>query len=1075
MKFSPSVLLAAAFLAASSLWASAPAAEPRSQALFDGKSLEGWSGDPARWWVEGETITTNAGPASKQQNSRLVWKGELHDFDLTWECRVSGEGAPGLAVEFRRSSGEAADARAYGADFSSAQTRFGSIVEEPGRGLLAGRGTRVSIAPDGRQWSDPLSNLRNLHAALDRETWHVCRLRATATHVEFWIDGMLYAALDDHQAGANRLSGGLALLQRGSAEGGESRIRNLRLVDLGETKSVEPVAPPAVAASAPAGDERQKRLHESPVLWHLQPNPAKPTTIPNASAQQVVAGMMLTPGFQAELIAAEPEVRQPIAFAFDERGRLWVAEAYSYPNKQPDRKGKDRILIFEDRDGDGVFETRKVFMEGLNLVSGLEVGFGGVWVGAAPQLLFIPDRNHDDIPDGPPEVLLDGWGYQDTHETLNSFCWGPDGWLYGNQGVFTNSLIGKPGAPEAERVPLHSGVWRYHPIRHSFEIFAHGGSNQWGLDYNEAGHLFMTHCRSFYGGGGTTYVVRNGHFWNQSNSNFAPFISNAAPDFAPDLKNYLPAAAQYDSGEGGAGKPGSTAIYGGHAHAGTMIYLGDNWPEIYRDHLFTHNLFGHQMNHQENVRQGSAYETLHAGYDLLCAPDPRYMAVDLQTGPDGAVYVIDWCDLQHCHTPMDEKVDRSDGRIYRISWAESYHPVKVDLSTKSDLELAQLQTHRNDWYSRQARMLLEEHAAAGKVTPDAMQFLRKLAAESPQPPHVLRALWSLSVIGALDAETVGKALAHPSDLVRAWAIQLATDQPGGSLLTPEAFVCAAREDSSPAVRLALASALPALAPDTCWSVAEALAIHAEDKADRFLPKMIWFGLARVAPLDYRRALALAEKTPLETLADFIRWFAGTSPAGREALVSGLAARSDEGATRDLRLLAFALRGEGSAAAPRDWPAAQARLLASSAPAAHATADELAALFGDKAVLARLRGVLADDRASLAVRKSAFDLLKRVNDPEAVPIFVRLLGVDAFRSAAIPLVARSNDLAAASSLLDRFASLDENDRNAALIALSSRPSLRKKLLQAVSAGTFDEKQLSACQCAPTAGASRSGSR
>ncbi len=756
MKFFPSVFLAAAFLVASCLCGLASAAEPWPQALFDGKSLDGWSGDPARWRVEGETITADADRNSPQQDSRLVWKAEVHDFELTWECRVSGDGASGLAVEFRRSTGDDASARAYQADLSSDQTRFGGIVEEPGRGVLAGRGTRVSIAPDGRRWSDPLTNARNLHATLERETWHVCRLRATASHVEFWIDGALYSALDDHQAQVSRLSGGLALVERAGAGEGKSQIRYLRLLELGETKPIESAPNPSITASAPAGDERQKRLHESPVLWHLQPNPAKPTAIPNPAAQQVVAGMMLTPGFQAELIAAEPEVRQPIAFAFDDRGRLWVAEAYSYPNKQPEGKGKDRILIFEDRDGDGVFETRKVFIEGLNLVSGLEVGFGGVWVGAAPQLLFIPDRNHDDIPDGPPEVLLDGWGYQDTHETLNSFCWGPDGWLYGNQGVFTNSLIGKPGAPDAERVPLHSGVWRYHPIRHTFEIFAHGGSNQWGLDYNEAGHLFMTHCRSFYGGGGTTYVIRNGHFWNQSNSNFAPFISNTAPDFAPDLKNFLPAAAQYDSGEGGAGKPGSTAIYGGHAHAGTMIYLGDNWPEIYRDHLFTHNLFGHQMNHQENVRQGSAYETLHAGYDLLCAPDPRYMAVDLQTGPDGAVYVIDWCDLQHCHTPIDEKVDRSDGRIYRISWANTYRPVKVDLSTKSDLELAQLQIRRNDWYPRQARMLLEEHAAAGKVTPDAVQFLRKDAAESIDPPQVLRALWTPRLVGRSDVRSTPK-------------------------------------------------------------------------------------------------------------------------------------------------------------------------------------------------------------------------------------------------------------------------------------------------------------------------------
>ena len=186
----------------------------------------------------------------------------------------------------------------------------------------------------------------------------------------------------------------------------------------------------------------------------------------------------------------------------------------------------------------------------------------------------------------------------------------------------------------------------------------------------------MTHCRSYWGGGGTTYVIRNGHFWNQTNSDYAPFISNSATGEIPHLMNYLPASAKYDSGEGGAGKPGTTAVYGGHSHVGTMIYLGDNWPAIYRDQLFTHNLHGHQINHQVNVRQGSAYETFHAGFDLMYAPDPAYVPVDLQYGPDGAVYVIDWTDKQHCHNPRGETWDRSNGRVYRISSAETYRPAK---------------------------------------------------------------------------------------------------------------------------------------------------------------------------------------------------------------------------------------------------------------------------------------------------------------------------------------------------------------------------------------------------------------
>src|SRR5882762_5187454 len=357
-----------------------------------------------------------------------------------------------------------------------------------------------------------------------------------------------------------------------------------------------------------------ERLRSSPVLRHLQPNPV--SRPPKTGPEQTVAQMYVPEGFQVELVAAEPELQQPVAFAFDERGRIWVAEAYTYPQKQPAGGGRDKLVIFEDRDGDGRFASRKVFAENLNLVSGFEVGFGGVWVGAAPELLFIPDRNHDDVPDGPPEVLLTGFGYQDTHECLNSFLWGPDGWLYGIQGVFNSARIGRPGAPEEEKVELRAGVWRYHPVRREFEVFAHGGSNPWGIDYDERGQLFMTHCRSYWGRGLTTHVIQGGQFWNQANANYAPYIIADPPAEFPGFRNYLLASARYDHGAGGAGVRGSDAIYGGHSHVGTMIYLGDNWPDEFRGHLFTHNLGGHQINQQVNNPLGSGYDTVHAGKDM---------------------------------------------------------------------------------------------------------------------------------------------------------------------------------------------------------------------------------------------------------------------------------------------------------------------------------------------------------------------------------------------------------------------------------------------------------------------------
>ena len=822
-------------------------------------------------------------------------------------------------------------------------------------------------------------------------------------------------------------------------------------------------SPPA--AALPGAVVKTGRQNDSPVLWHLRPNPAQPSTPPvKGSGADVAAGMLLTNGFQAELIAEEPALKQPIAFTFDERGRLWVAEAMCYPTKQPEGKGKDRILIFEDTTGNGKFDKRTVFIEGLNLVSALEVGYGGVWVGAAPQLLFIPDRNHDDVPDGPPEVLLDGFGYNDTHETLNSFTWGPDGWLYGNQGVFNTAMVGKPdGAQKSPRTELHAGVWRYHPLRHEFEIFASGGSNQWGLDFNTSGHLFMTHCRSFFGGGGTSYVIRNGHYWNQANSGYAPFISNQAPPNFPNLKNYLPASAKTDDGEGGAGKPGTTAIYGGHSHVGTMVYLGDNWPDIYRNQIFTHNLFGHQMNHNENVREGSGYETMQGGYDMLYVPDPTYVAINLKYGPDGAVYIIDWCDKQHCHTPRDDAWDRTNGRIYRVSWAQTYKPVKVDLGKMSDLELAALQTHKNDWYARIARRLLTERAQTAAIAPEAVTMLAGMAAQSAaEEAAVLRGLWTLYGIGTLNDARLTAAMHHESETVRAWAIQLATEN--GNIAIPgerlDALAAMAETDKSAMVRVALASTLPVLDDAARWRVGEALAMHGEDAEDRFLPKMIWFGLGRLMEKDPARALALAAKTPLPSLADSIDWYAGRNPSSRETISESIVKSGDDAALRLARLLSFSLSEQNSAAMPKEWPAAAARLQAHSNAEAHALSEQLSAVFGDKASLVKMRQVLADEKMPLPERRRAFDLLKRSGDAESSKVFAGLLDSNDFRTQVIPLLARSDDTSAATALLQRYATFNEADRAAALNVLSSRAALSAVLLQAIEDKTFDKQNITA---------------
>ena len=381
--------------------------------------------------------------------------------------------------------------------------------------------------------------------------------------------------------------------------------------------------------------------------------------------EQAAKEMTVPAGFEVTLFAGEPDVQQPIAMAIDDRGRLWIAEAYSYPNRVPDAEARDRILIFEDSNGDGRFDKRKVFIDQLNLVSGLELGFGGVWVGAAPNLLFIADQNGDDVPDAKPQVMLDGWGYQDSHETLNSFIWGPDGWLYGCHGVFTHSQVGKPGTPDNERVPINAGIWRYHPVRHQFEVFAQGTSNPWGVDFNDRGQAFLTACVIPH----LYHVIQGARYERQGGQHFNPYTYN-------DIKT-IAVHRHYVGGNPHGGNGRSDSAGGGHAHAGAMIYLGGSWPEEYRDQIFMNNIHGARINEDVLKQRGSGYVGDRAP-DFLFANDAWSQILYLTYGPDGSVYMIDWYDKNQCHHGNAAGHDRTNGRIFKIRYTglllQAAHP-----------------------------------------------------------------------------------------------------------------------------------------------------------------------------------------------------------------------------------------------------------------------------------------------------------------------------------------------------------------------------------------------------------------
>lgn len=571
--------------------------------------------------------------------------------------------------------------------------------------------------------------------------------------------------------------------------------------------------------------------------------PLDPVLNAGLSGEKAAKAMSPKKGFSITLAAAEPDIVRPISFTLDSRGRLWVVEAHTYPVRAPEGQGKDRIIIFEDTNGDGKLDKRKVFMEGLNLVSSIELGFGGVWLGAAPYLMFIPIDEKTDKPAGPPQILLDGFGLNDTHEILNNLRWGPDGWLYGTHGIFTQSNVGKPGTPDAQRVKLNAGVWRFHPTTKKFEVFAEGTSNPWGIDWNDYGQSFVTVCVIPH----MFHIIQGARYMRQAGNHYNPYTYDDIGTIADHVHwvgDRGPHAGNFRSGAKG----------GGHAHAGAMIYLGgDSWPKEYHNNIFMNNINGSRVNVDLLSRKGSGYKAAH-GEDFLLTNDSWSQWLNFRYDPSGSVFAIDWYDKNQCHSPNPDVHDKTMGRIFKITY-ENDKWVKVDLSKATDMELVNYQLNKNEWYVRQARLILQERGPNKKVH----KALKNILANNPDVTRKLRALWALYVTKGLKEKDLLALLTNDSEYVRGWAIQLLAEDENLSEAAITKFADMARNDSSSLVRLYLASAIQRTEPLKRWDILDGLLAHADDVNDHNLPLMLWYAAEPLVTTDLDRSVNMAIK------------------------------------------------------------------------------------------------------------------------------------------------------------------------------------------------------------------------
>jgi putative membrane-bound dehydrogenase-like protein len=739
--------------------------------------------------------------------------------------------------------------------------------------------------------------------------------------------------------------------------------------------------------------------------------------------EEAAAAMSLPEGFSATLFAGEPDVRQPIAMETDDRGRLWVAESYSY--KEWEMKGEDRVLVFEDTDNDGKFDSRKIFYDKATHLSGMTVGFGGVWICNSPNLEFIPDRDGDDVPDGPPEIVLDGFTMQANHNFFNGLTWGIDGWLYGRHGITASSLVGKPGTPAAERADVSCGIWRLHPETREFEIVVRGTTNPWGLDWNDMGEMFMT---------GNV----NGHLWHVVPGAYYPRMHGQGS--AAHVYDRIPLTADHLHHEGEwtdrrkfrDNAEGLTNLLGGgHTHCGAMVYLGDNWPEKYRDTLFMSNTHGRRINNDILQRSGSGYAATHSN-DFMIANHPWYKGVTQIYGPDGGVYMSDWTDIGECHD--NDGVHRTSGRIYKVVYGDVKNPGSIDLAKQSNLDLVVHQLHRNDWYVRHARRLLQERYVAGDDVSDARkELMRMLDSGDFEVDRELRFIWALNSTGGVGEKRLTSLLGHKNEHMRSWAVRLIGEGGAPSKTQFKKIRKLASDRTSLLVRMYVASSFSRFAENQQWTLAEDLLLDFGYASDQNLPYMIWYALLPLVEADPVRALGfLANCADAQVYKNIVRRIASDFDLNADLmpqLVEAIAATLERGnqlqARAGVRGIGKALHGLKKLQAPANWD-----LLANSNDA------------GVQAEAAELEPVF-DQNSSMTAQD-----------------WLVLLDNQSRRNQAIRELAAFDDSKIAGIILKPYRRYLTDDRQATMATLSSRTSFAGPLLQSIKNGQVLRTDLSA---------------
>jgi putative membrane-bound dehydrogenase-like protein len=782
---------------------------------------------------------------------------------------------------------------------------------------------------------------------------------------------------------------------------------------------------------------------------------------------EALAGMAVPDGFEISLFAAEPDVQQPIAISTDDRGRLWVCENYSYAEREIgfENRLKDRVVILEDTDGDGSCDKRTVFWDQGRRLTSVEIGYGGAWVLDAPHLLFIPDRDGDDKPDGEPVVMLDGWDDNAVrHNIVNGLRWGPDGWLYGRHGILATSTVGVPGATPDQRTSLNCSVWRFHPTKHTFEVVCEGTTNSWGMDWDANGELFFINTVI----GHLWHVVPGAYFRRMYGEHFNPHvyqvIEQTADHFHWDTKE-----TWSDIRKLGVTKTTDEAG-GGHAHSGMVIVPPGLWGKEYDNSVLAINLHGQRINRDVLVREGATFVGKHAP-DFMKATDPWFRGVELHFGMNGELYVADWSDVGECHE--NDGVHRTSGRIYQVRRRKPQQP-GVDLSPEGTLaaagsdSLALLVESENRWLRAHSLRLLAERSAAGDKLGDAHDVLARLVAPGQSTPVRVAALLGLHATGGASEKLLIDLTGDSSENVRVWAVRLLAEDGKLSGAALNDLARLAGTDKSGLVLTYLASILNRLPYEQRWPIAEQLVQHERFADDRVYPLMVWYGIEPALTSDPERAVKLAASSKLPLVREFIArrltHEIERHPATIALLVDLLGSLSPNVQVQLdlLHGMTDALRGWRKAPAPAIWASVSPELAKADNADVQRLTRELSVVFGDGRALDEIRKLARDNDADLDERRSAIRALVLARDKDVVSYLQGLLGNRDLASVAISGLAAFDDENTPTLLIQRFGGFRNEPKREAIETLVARPTYAAHLLQAIADGKIPRDQVSAFQ-------------